>query len=258
MAVRDEGSDPRTEVNTALSFALDHPTLLAFLAAALIFAIRCVVVSHGDLYTASILLAQTSLGDAIRALLFSTGRLLLTGISFGLMLLAVERDRLLAIETLGLGAGSAVAFLLASYISPSSWASNVAAYLTFLAFSFFSFRFLNRRRGRLGEIGREPIVPRRILISVLILWTVYVFSAYIATDAFWLPRERLVFIAEQPFTGYVLRSNDDHFVIMYDDPRVIVEKPKASLSDRDFCNPYRPANAAPKSIQSNLPVCPRS
>jgi hypothetical protein len=54
-----------------LSTALEHGPLVAGIVAALIFAVRCVIVTGGDPYTASLLLAQTSYGDAIIAFLFS-------------------------------------------------------------------------------------------------------------------------------------------------------------------------------------------
>ena len=38
-------------------------------------------------------------------------------------------------------------------------------------------------------------------------------------------------------TGYVLREGEDRFVIMIDDPRRIIEKPKEALRERAFCFP---------------------
>lgn len=55
--------------------------------------------------------------------------------------------------------------------------------------------------------------------------------------AFWLPRERLVFQNEAPLTGYVLEASEDHLIILNDRPRIVIEKPKATLQDRDLCYP---------------------
>jgi len=76
MAVRYEEPHPGPRRNPILSFVREHFTVVGSGIAALIFAIRLLFgvwpLLRGDIYiyAASILLAQTSLGDAIRALLF--------------------------------------------------------------------------------------------------------------------------------------------------------------------------------------------
>jgi hypothetical protein len=81
MAVRDEASDATAQDkpsdNLLLSLARDHFALLVSIIGTLIFAFRCVVVSAGDPYVAFILATETSVGDAIRALLFPMIALLL-------------------------------------------------------------------------------------------------------------------------------------------------------------------------------------
>ena len=52
---------------------------------------------------------------------------------------------------------------------------------------------------------------------------------------FWLPSEDLDFKNEEPFTGYVLKSNETHFVILREDPRVVVLRPKKDLTGREYC-----------------------
>jgi hypothetical protein len=65
-----------------VTLASEHLALLASITGALIFAFRCIIVSEGDPYVASILATQTSIGDAIRALLFTVVPILLFGLSF--------------------------------------------------------------------------------------------------------------------------------------------------------------------------------
>jgi hypothetical protein len=69
MAVREERSDATSRGNPLLSFAREHIALLAPFIGALMFALRCLAVSRGDPYVASMLAVQTSIGDAVRALL---------------------------------------------------------------------------------------------------------------------------------------------------------------------------------------------
>ena len=73
-----------------------------------------------------------------------------------------------------------------------------------------------------------------VLVSPLILGTL---ESIFGRDSFWLPRERLIFNAEHPFTGYVINANEDHLIVMNDDHRILIEKSKADLRDRDFCYP---------------------
>jgi hypothetical protein len=54
-----------------LTFARDNLALSVPIIGALIFAFRCVLVSAGDPHVAFIIATQTSVGDAIRALLFT-------------------------------------------------------------------------------------------------------------------------------------------------------------------------------------------
>jgi hypothetical protein len=82
---------PAPRDNPILSFAREHVTLLATIVAALIFALRCVAVSGGDVYVASILVAETSTGDAIRALLFTVLPILLYVMSIAAAVMASGR-----------------------------------------------------------------------------------------------------------------------------------------------------------------------
>jgi len=80
-------------------------------------------------------------------------------------------------------------------------------------------------------------------------------GATLASKNFWLPPERLSFQNEAPFTGYVLKASDDHLIILNDNPRIIVEKPKATLQDRDFCYP-EDHKARSSKVAEDSPVCP--
>jgi hypothetical protein len=72
---------------------------------------------------------------------------------------------------------------------------------------------------------------------------------------FWLPRERLVFQNEAPFTGYVVKVSEDQLMILNDKPRVIIQKDKDTLKDRDFCYP-EDHKARSSKVAADSPVCP--
>jgi hypothetical protein len=72
---------------------------------------------------------------------------------------------------------------------------------------------------------------------------------------FWRPRERIVFQNEAPFTGYVLKVSEDRLVILNDTPRVVIQKDKDTLKDRDFCYP-EDHEARSSRVAADLPVCP--
>jgi hypothetical protein len=294
MAAQYEGSDATPRHNLLLSFAREHVTLVASVVAALLFAIRCAAVTNGDAYTASILLAHTSLGDAIRALLFSVLPFVLPYVSAMAALEAAARFRLrwLAPDTLGLLAVSVIASFLTWYLngySDSSWYEPIIVSFVVPAFWYLLFRLVLRtwlqfRRdleraavNRLsspaafrsdfstGETKRERVPKRRvgtfrdnilvmhIALVVCIIVVIGIFS--LAGQTFWLPRERLVFEGEAPFTGYVLKASEDYMVILNHDPRIIIQKRKSTLSNREFCySKYYETES--RKAGRDLPICP--
>ena len=57
------------------------------------------------------------------------------------------------------------------------------------------------------------------------------------TQDVWLPRERVDFSSEEDdLIGYVLKTSGDNFIILNDDPRIIIEKKGPPLR-RDLCYP---------------------
>jgi hypothetical protein len=248
---------PPPRQNPLLSFARGNVTLLASVVAALFFAIRLLAVTRGDLYTASILLAETSLGDAIRVLLFSVAvPLTLYVVTNYAGFLAGSRGRVFDLRTIGLLAVSVTAFALFFYLEglfnrSRDFAQNVSLYLS-LCFpttvSFFT--------GRWARLQYER--PLRFLLSRLTIpafaTLLLFFGPPLIAKDFWLPRERLDFQNEAPFTGYVLKESGDYLVILNDEPRVIVQKDKATLEDRDFC--YPEDHKARSSKQADAPICP--
>jgi hypothetical protein len=72
MAIMDESSSTRTYfVRSLRRFGIDNIALLLPFIGALVFFLRCIVVSKGNRYMAFLLMTQTSIGDALRALLIS-------------------------------------------------------------------------------------------------------------------------------------------------------------------------------------------
>jgi len=104
----------------------------------------------------------------------------------------------------------------------------------------------------LRSSGFPPFAVAGVLLAAAV---VLALGASFGTRTFWLPRERLSFNGEAPFTGYVLKASDDQLTILHDRPRIIIEKPKAALQDRDFCYP-EDHKARSSKVAADSPVCP--
>jgi hypothetical protein len=287
MAVRYEEPHLGPRRNPILSFAREHFTLVGSGVAALIFAIRCVAVTKGDTYTASILLAQTSLGDAIRALLFfvlpvalvilSMGLAIAAGVSLPKSFFRAYRARKTPWRSiwksltgwpgrkpLGFLAASVAAGVVGNYMI-----GNFGLGLT-LWFTIFTviYPIIGAFVLALSLGGRQIFphfsdAPWTFLTTVILavgfsvgIFTATVIGPLIDTESFWLPRERLVFAdaPQKPLIGYVLNTSGDHFIILNDDPRIIIEK-KGPLDDRDFCYP-EDHKARSSNLAADSPVCP--
>jgi hypothetical protein len=239
--------------NALLSFAREHVTLVASMVSALIFSFRLFVVARGDGYTATILLAHASLGDAIRIFLMEALPILLLCSSLAAAYVAGTRAQAQA----GWGCFGFLAtciLLMAFYFYVSeevfgsgwSWGSAGTAVLLLgmAVATFYLAPDPARSRQRetrdgvvyLDEAQSWRLIGRLIVLAFLLAWLSLDFPD-IATDRFWLPRERLVFSAgQQPIIGYVLKTDEGRFVILNDDPRIIIEQRGAPI-ERDFCYP---------------------
>jgi hypothetical protein len=250
-----------------LSAALEHGPLLATVVAALIFAFRCVVVTGGDPYTASLLLAQTSYGDAIGSFLFSVAPSLLFVISTVAAFVAAIRKRF-DLVSVCLLAVAMTASLVAVYMS-DRWAIGWITLLDILMPSLGFFWLIRAVAWPMREIESTPSASRlwtynktrqfRVILLVLAFISlapnlIVAVDSLVSAD-FWLPRERLVFKGEAPFTGYVLKVSEDQLVILSDKPRLIIQKDGFSLADRDFCYP-EDHKARSSKLAADLPVCP--
>jgi hypothetical protein len=252
--------------NALLSFARDNLTLVASVGSALIFAIRCVVVSGGDAYTASILVMQTPIQDVIRALIFPLVPLALLVVSGMAAVAAANKDQWLEPATWGLIAVSVASLLLFGYVVEGYMGSSIADRLLYYATSLVPLMIAvfvrhrntifgsNLTRDRAGRIF-EGLVRWSIGAIILLIIGVSVAQSVFGRDTFWLPRERLVFDGERPFTGYVIRVNEDHLVVMNDDPRIIIEKKRNDLHDRAICYPEWYEDEF-KEAERAVPTCP--
>ena len=218
--------------------------------AALIFVIRCVAVARGDTSTANILIATTTVGDAIRALAFLVIQLGLVVLAMALLAAIGPRGKL-DLTSAGLAAASLVSWIAGAYVSGD------LGLFWFLLIPYAFLLLINVIRAATsgGRRGTSAFTIA-LFIAVAILFS----GTWIVDDAFWLPRERLVFQSEAPFTGYVLKESGDYLVILKERPRVIIERKKDTLdtlNGRDFCHP-RPSyeGEVPEKVQSNTPVCP--
>jgi hypothetical protein len=100
----------------------------------------------------------------------------------------------------------------------------------------------------MGALGALGVLTGLAWILFLLGWTL------LGKD-FWLPRERLVFKNERPFTGYVLKVSEDQLIILNDKPRVVIQKDKTTFEDRDFCYPEN-HKARSSKVAADSPVCP--
>jgi hypothetical protein len=289
MAVRDEASDATTQDkpsdNLFFRLARDYLALLVPIIGALIFAFRCIIVSEGDPYVAFILASQTSVGDAIRALLFTVTPILLFLLAYVAAFAGATQITQGNWRSLK-GAGMAVASVplvigwlyLGGYFTgrgregsptgalpgflptyPSWIMAGVTAILPLFSawllvpeLEKWRWRRLTGERGiGLAELLFFPVAVSAFFVGSVLLGV----GPALGEGTFWLPRERLVFQNEAPFTGYVLKVSEEHLIILNDRPRIIVQKPKATLQDRDFCYPEG-HKARSSKVAADSPVCP--
>jgi hypothetical protein len=277
----DDGfsTTPAPRQNPILTLARDHIALLIPIAGALIFALRCVIVSEGDPYVASMLVSTTSIGDATRALLFTVMPLLLLVSAFAVAFASVTRiahagrrdykNLSVGIAGAGVSIALSIGWLYTGGIFILLGGTFTFDRMFFIAlFGFAPLLFVTSIVGQLRGRrirGRGP--DRRGLDSglgiavfpagVMALIIVVFLGLTVGSKNFWLPRERLVFKDEE-YYGYVLKESGGHLVILNDKPRVVVEKDKGSLEDRDFCYSldHRARDFESMSLEFDMATCP--
>lgn len=87
-------------------------------------------------------------------------------------------------------------------------------------------------------MGRQSKTQPRLIVSLIFALLIGASLINVAsTEDVWLPRERLVFESEEnALIGYVLKTSGDHFIILNDDPRIVIEK-QGPLRRRNLCYP---------------------
>ena len=115
--------------------------------------------------------------------------------------------------------------------------------------------FLEVEYYRLGPRTRFPQISRKRSKCLAYRPSCLGYWRILTNKTFWLPRERLSFKNEAPFTGYVLKVSEDRLMILNDEPRVVIQKPKAALQDRDFCYP-EDHKARSSRVAADSPICP--
>lgn len=91
-----------------LDFVGQHLPLVASVSAGFSVSLRCIIAARGDLYTSFLLLTLTTVGDAIRGLLFVSMSAILQVVSVVTAFLAGSRGRRLDLGTIGLVAVSVI------------------------------------------------------------------------------------------------------------------------------------------------------
>jgi hypothetical protein len=263
MAVRDDIDAP-ARTGSTVSFLNEHIALLVPFVGVLIFAIRCLVVTRSDPFTAAALAAETSIGDAIRAIVLSGLQPLVYLI--GTVCLWMATSLAFKQRLLHRGWGGPGAFLLllvgaAAYMVYVYYAGGFrAGVYTGLMLTLFFVLSLTalpalQESGKLTE-GRGGRWITRANYAWVVLVSVLIVGLSIGTSRFWLPPESFTFRGAAPLTGYLLKGNEDYLVIFEERHRIVIEKPKADLVTRNYCYIY----ADPLSLGSNarkyLPRCP--
>lgn len=223
-----------------LAFVKDHITLLVSISSALIFAFRCAAVSGGNRSVAFILVTETSVGVAIRALL-------LTLVPFVLALASNAIGFVIVVRIIK-GRWRNLETLLLLLIAPLVYLAGVIILAEPMTQDFVMLTFSSSW----GVIWLATFPAAAIfksqrikLIVGALVFTFFTVQLFIVSsnplenalfgDRVWLAPERLDFKGEAPFTGYVLNVSEDQLVIMRHKPRIIFRIPKAALEDRDFC-----------------------
>jgi hypothetical protein len=246
--------------NAVVRFVVEHVALLVPFVGAEIFYTRCVAVSRGDVYTAFVVLSQSSIADALRALTFTAiplafliASLVATFAASERVVLSGEVARpvtllLVLVAVLGIfaffffqGFGSAVASVFALV-----YLAVVTITLTFMYFLGVGVR----KDDAVDELRWAIRRGMTLMVSAVLLFGVW---TTLFNESVWLPSERLVFRNEAPITGYILKTSDAHVVVLRDDPRIVVERPAPDLLDRKFCVGFEIAD---EQVQHDLPKCP--
>jgi hypothetical protein len=243
---------PAPRQDPILSFVREHITLIASVVAALIFALRVSAVTR-DPNTAFILLAHTSLGDALRALLFSQFPLIFYITAWLLLARAAGRYRWNSLEFAVLVFWSLVANLF-GLLFEGEGLLNFRAWFHYFLIALVAIVLgmgLSKERV-LGSFTRYSVIITLVLVAGA---QQFAMDTIVSKD-FWLPKERLVFASERkPVVGYVLKTGDNHFVILNDDPRIIIEK-QGKLSERDYCYPEGERyEKAFKELERDIETC---
>jgi hypothetical protein len=256
MAQRPDGAPAGTR-DAVLGFFVERIGLLIPIVSAVVFYIRCLAVSRGDVYTASILLSQSSIGDAIRALLLVTVPLVLLMATLLAVLAFMEevvagdvrspRAVLFAFIAL-LGMFAAILLMGFGYVGAALVTALWIVVIGISLLAWYLLRAVFRLRDGLSA-GPTLLSLRRALAGVAVLLLLFVLSG----DAFWLPRERLSFRDQEPITGYVLNLSDGYVVVLRDDPRVVIERPLGDLVDRSLCSEFEVRD---ERIRDDFPLCP--
>jgi hypothetical protein len=264
MAQRDGGSSSANSSDSLVSFATEHIGILLPFIGALIFYIRCIAVTRGNAYQGYMLLSQTSIGDAVRALTFTAIPLVLLLGSFVAIFavwIRASRGELRKPATPLLMLVSAVSFVGANFfaglglVAPAVFILVLMVLVGIPSLLIDSWARTDRARNTYPELWTIDVRTmfrwfRLILIAAIGIVLVWGMASI---DAFWLPRERLVFRGQAPFTGYLLKASEEHFVILDDNARIVFEKPKADLLDRTFCLPFEISD---DRLGRNLTECP--
>jgi hypothetical protein len=213
--------------------------------------------------TITMLILKTSISDAIRVVALSLAGPLLAYLSIAWAWAAGERSREHGWHdrrTAGLLLASVTSWSAAQYVygffvsAPLLLLSSLGVGVLFTLLMARMARWAATARQERKELSPTlsmPGVIRLLLASVLVM----ILPLTLTEEDFWLPPEVFVFKGSPPFTGYLLKSEEDWLIIFEERRRIVVEFSKADLVDRDYCGPGSSALNRGRSARY-LPQCP--
>lgn len=260
--------------NVLTTLVREHIALLVPLIGVLIFTIRCTVVSRGDPAIAATLFAETSLADAIRAVIGSLTVFLLELAFIAIPWAAGRWVRkgnwwsmsLTAVLLLISWAAYVATLYFIGILGQESLAERILLILVGLCIVFvianWSYQIRNEGSRSWGGVFIFGPFDRQLINAVggalilLILLTAGLYS--LGNPDFWLPAERFAFKGRPAFTGYLLKGSEDYLIIFEERRRIVIEEPKTDLVDRQFCSKWSSdkASARIQRMARYLPRCP--
>jgi hypothetical protein len=200
------------------------------IAAALLFILRCFGVSRFDPDTATALMAYTSIGDALHALVlpvFPSLAWLGVGFFAGLLGETMRLSRNWAFSSLAVVLTGILAALISWTTLGWYGAVGISIIFTFVTLrtwaNAYLYPYTSGRRFAPAYLG---------VVTVAMLFAVF-------TGPMWLPLQQFQTGPRTSIRGYLLRDSEGYAVILKEDPRRVIQLSDSGITRRSFCHRNR-------------------